>query len=85
VLLTSETSLQPHFLFKNIYFLLTFTCVCVCVCVCVQVPTGAKSVSSARAGVTGSCEPPDVDAGDQTEFSARGVLHLRAEPSPQPS
>jgi hypothetical protein len=48
--------------FLDFIFIIFNMCVCVCVCVCVPVNAGAYAggVGLPRAGVTDSCELPDV-------------------------
>lgn len=51
--------------FKNV-----FTCTCVCLCECMPHVCGClwpeEAVGFPRAGITSSCEPPDMDIGNQT-------------------
>jgi hypothetical protein len=64
-------------------------CVCVCVCVCVvtcmwvQVPTEAKGIASNFFGAraTDTCEPPTVDAGDQTQILYKACTREMSAPS----
>jgi hypothetical protein len=68
-------------------FLFNYVCVCVCVCYvwgmskCVQVPGAATEyIGSPRTGVTGSCEPPDVDIWNLCPLKKQHAL-LTTEPS----
>lgn len=56
-------------------------CVCVCVDMCMWVPVSweTSDLKSPGAGVRGEWEPPDVGAGNPTQF-----VFLTTEPSLQP-
>ena len=60
-------------------FLSVCVCVCVCVytCVCtwVQVPMEPRGINLPAAGVTDSCELPDVGAENQTQVICKSHTH----------
>lgn len=70
--------------FTGYWCLFVFKLVCACVCmpnVCRRPWRQEESVSSDRAGVTDSCEPSDVSAGNQTLIFLKSGILLTAKPS----
>lgn len=61
ILLCPTYSIYETF-FKKIFFLnCVCVCICVCLCLCVFVSAQARSIRSSGAGVTSSCELPNID------------------------
>lgn len=60
----------------HIKVLLIFICMCIC-STCVQLPTEVREgIRYPGPGVTGSCKPPIVGAGNKLKFSGRAASTL---------